>query len=265
MIQSWKFALPLALLASPLQAQEPPRDPVAAEEPAEPEKEGPITRQTANRESPLLDFEYSWPQAIAGDAKLVEQLSSDLSKNYDEALKNARENKLLVEQNNGTFHQNLFTRVWSLEGETPRFFSLVAHTDTFAGGAHPNQDSTALLWDRSAQQQVEFTDLFAAANGLESVVRTQYCKLLDAERAKRREGETLDGPFAECPPFSELTIYPAGKDGKGPFTSIYLIADPYVAGPYVEGDYEVQVPVTAALVNALKPEYRENFEAQRAQ
>ena len=43
------------------------------------------------------------------------------------------------------------------------------------------------------------------------------------------------------------------------------VADPYVAGSYAEGRYEIRLPVTAAFVAALKPEYRASFEAQRVQ
>jgi len=41
-----------------------------------------------------------------------------------------------------------------------------------------------------------------------------------------------------------------------------LIADPYVAGPYAEGNYTVDLAVTSAVIAALKPEYRASFELQ---
>lgn len=238
----------------------------AAAQPTEPPPEsGPVTRQTASRESPLLDFEYSWPQSISPETRLVARLGDDLSKSYDEALDNARENKALMEQNNGPFHQNSFVRIWTLEGQTPRLVSLVSNTDTFTGGAHPNHDSSALLWDRSAQAETGFAELFQSAEAFERAVRPQYCKLLDAERLKRREGEALEGEFTQCPAFSQLTIAPADTNGNGRFDAVKLIADPYIAGPYAEGDYDIAVEVSAALVAALEPEFRGDFEAQAAQ
>ena len=255
MTNALKLMLPLLLLASAAPAQPDPAPP----------EEGPITRQTANRDSPLLDFEYSWPQAIASETQLVAHLSEDLSTTYDEALKNAREYKLLMEQNNGPFHQNSFLRIWSLEGQTERLTSLVANTDAYTGGAHPNHDSSALLWDRSADKPIELAQLFESPNALEGAVRARFCELLDDERAKRREGEKLEGEFSECPAFSELTIVPADGNGTGPFDTIHLIADPYVAGPYAEGAYEIEVPVSAALISALKADFRSDFEAQRPQ
>lgn len=250
-----RLAVPLLLLAAP----------AAAQELAPPPESGPITRQTANRESQLLDFEYSWPQAIAAETQLVARLNADLAKSYDEALKEARETKALVDQTGGPFNQNMFNRVWTLEGQTPRLLSLLSSTDTYTGGAHPMHNSGALLWDRSESTQITLAALFGSPDGLEAAIRTDFCKRLDAERLKRREGEVLEGDFSKCPQFSELTIVPAGPKGTDPFDTIRLIADPYVAGPYAEGDYEITMPVTAALVAALKLEYRDSFKAQRPQ
>jgi hypothetical protein len=38
-----------------------------------------------------------------------------------------------------------------------------------------------------------------------------------------------------------------------------------VAGPYVEGSYEIDLAVTADLISALKSEYRASFEAGQPQ
>jgi len=269
MNRSFKLMLPLLLAAAPAAAQEQPAPapaapkaaPSVAPQDVAPAKSGPVTRQSAHRESPLLDFDYVWPEAVAGDSELIAFFDADLSKNFDEATNNARENKVAVQNFPGAFHQNLFDRTWTLEGQTPRFFSLVSNTDTFTGGAHPNHNSTALLWDRTAHKAIELSDLFQSQTAFEAAVRPQFCKLLDAERLKRRQGEKLDGEFSECPKFSDLTIAPSAKSGEA-FTTIHLIADPYVAGPYAEGDYEIDVPVSAALAAALKPEFKADFKAQ---
>lgn len=231
----------------------------AAQLPEVPEKSGPVTRQTAVRDTPLLDFEYSWPEAISPETALVARLSADLSKSYDDALAAARENKSDTEKYNAPFNQNMFNRVWTLEGQTKRLISLVSGTDTFSGGAHPNHSSSALLWDRTTASEVNLAELFTSPEALESAVRPAFCKALDAERAKRRQGETLEGQFTECPALSELTVAPVDKDGDGKFESIRLVADPYVAGPYAEGDYEVVLPVTAALAAGVRPEFQPDF------
>lgn len=255
MTHALKFVLPLLLVASP----------AAAQPTADTAESGPVTRQTATRETPLLDFEYSWPEAISSEPQLVARLREDLSKSYDEALNYARKNKQDMAKVGGSFRQNQFTRMWTLAGQTPRLTSLVANTDTYAGGAHPNHMSSALLWDRSAKREINFAELFDSPTGLKSAVRARYCKLLDAERLKRRQRETLGGGFSQCPAFSDLSIVPADENGTGRFDSVHLIADPYVARPYAEGDYGIVVAVSAELIAALDPEHRSDFEAQPPQ
>ena len=96
-----------------------------------------------------------------------------------------------------------------------------------------------------------------------AATRASYCKRLDAERAKRRQGEKLGGEFDQCPKYSELSVYPADKNRNGRFDRITFVASPYVAGPYVEGEYEISLPVSSALIAAMNPEYRSSFEVQR--
>ena len=44
---------------------------------------------------------------------------------------------------------------------------------------------------------------------------------------------------------------------------IGVLIGPYEAGPYVEGGYEVTLPVTAEVLAVVKPEYRASFAAGR--
>ena len=46
---------------------------------------------------------------------------------------------------------------------------------------------------------------------------------------------------------------------------LMLAASPYVAGPYAEGSYEIELAVTPDLIAALKGEYRDSFEAVQPQ
>jgi hypothetical protein len=110
-----------------------------------------------------------------------------------------------------------------------------------------------------AQPGDRFQALFTSAPGALAVLRAPYCKALNAERKKRRQGERLGGEFDQCPKFSELTLMPADPKKRGRFNQILIVADPYVAGPYVEGSYDISVPASAALTAKLKREYRSSF------
>ena len=67
--------------------------------------------------------------------------------------------------------------------------------------------------------------------------------------------------FNDCPKLDEITLIPADTRRERPVRDAALVADPYVAGPYVEGDYDVDLPITATCVAALKPAYRASFES----
>ena len=54
--------------------------------------------------------------------------------------------------------------------------------------------------------------------------------------------------FGNCPEYKELTVIIVDKNGNGRFDHIQAIADAYVAGPYVEGPYEIDLPITAAMI-----------------
>jgi hypothetical protein len=126
-----------------------------------------------------------------------------------------------------------------------------------------------LLWDRSAGREIGFADLFTGgAAAIDRLFRASYCAALGKARAEKRgsaeEPAAKDDPFSQCPKFADLAVIPSGKAGQ-PMREITFHADPYVAGPYAEGDYAITLPVTADGIAALKPAYRSSFEAQRPQ
>jgi len=95
------------------------------------------------------------------------------------------------------------------------------------------------------------------------LTRSSFCKALDAERLRRRDGERLEGEFAQCPAFKELAIILVDRKRNHRFDHLLFVASPYVAGPYVEGSYEISLPISSSLIAAMKPDYRSSFEVQR--
>ena len=132
---------------------------------------------------------------------------------------------------------------------------------TYTGGAHPNYGFDSLVWDRQAGMARKPLDLFRSAGALGNAVGGAFCAKLNAERSERR-GETVDATsddtFDKCPGMDELTVLLGSSNGRT-FDRIGLMAAPYVAGPYAEGSYEFTLPVTTAVLDAVKPEYRDAF------
>ena len=215
------------------------------------------------RNSTALEFTYEWSSEAAAVPALNRRFQAEAAKAYRDALANAREDQILAKQQKRDYNPEFYSMSWSTAGQTPRLLSLQNQLGTFTGGAHPNSNNGALLWDLRLNQQVDMEALFLQRQTFSALTRIRYCALLNAERKKRRQGETLGGDFDQCPKFSDLAIAPADKDHDGRFEIIRFVASPYVAGPYVEGEYEIEVPVTRQLIAGLKPAYRPSFEPQR--
>jgi Deacetylase PdaC len=209
--------------------------------------------------SKWLDLEYSWSSEANAIPALVARFSADMRK--QRANLTAQAQKDAADRKKRGFPFNAYQQVTSITtvGETPRLLSLRNDTYEFAGGAHGNSGTKAILWDRRSNKQIDFSALFRTGSGYLTTIRGPYCKALNAERKKRRQGEQLGGEFDQCPPFSQLTLLPADPKPKGRFNQILVVADPYVAGPYVEGSYDIALPLSAALITKLKPEYRPSF------
>ena len=56
-----------------------------------------------------------------------------------------------------------------------------------------------------------------------------------------------------------MTIVPVDDNGDGSFDTFRLIADPYVAGAYAEGDYRIELPATRARIAEIAEPYRSAF------
>jgi hypothetical protein len=211
-----------------------------------------------------LEFSYAWPTEAAAIPALDRRFRGDMAKALREARKNAQEDEQLAREQKRDFNPHYFSMQWTTAGESARLLSLESEMGSFEGGAHPNTSFGALVWDRRSGREISMGSLFGRSGDFGDLTRSAYCKALDAERLKKRQGEKLDLPdFNACPKYSELAIAPVDGNRNGRFDAIDFVASPYVAGPYVEGEYAIQVPITRRIVAAMKPQYRSAFEVQR--
>ena len=215
-----------------------------------------------NRDSSALEFEYQWSSEAAAIKPLNKELLAKADAAYRQALKDARADEVLAKKDKREFHPHSFGVNWDTMGQSARLLSIGAAIETFTGGAHPNHNADAQLWDRRLAKRIPIASLFLRPDAFEKLTRSIYCKALDKERSSRRGGEKLE-MFDDCPKYSDLAIGLRDRQPNGRFEAIEFNAAPYTAGPYAEGEYSIVVPVTRQMMAAIKPLYRSSFEIQR--
>jgi hypothetical protein len=234
--------------------------PAAAATPAAP-KAAPAKPRKIEEKSDLLEFSYSWPAEAAAIAPLNARFEAQAAEAQPEALATAKEDR----DGRGpdfTFHGHFFHAEWEATGDAPALLSLAGQIATFTGGAHGNSVYDALLWDRAAGRSIAAADLFERSEAAFAAISPIYCAALDQQRSEKRE-EPLplsgDGWMVECPPLAEQVIAPVDANKDGRFELLRVLIAPYGAGPYAEGTYEVDVPVTPAIRKMVKKAYQAAF------
>ena len=256
-------ALLFAMLAAcSQQAAEAPANQAA--EPVAPASPAPASKPfTVKEKNDLIEFDYSWSAEAAAVPELVARFRADFHKTKADLISGAEEDKASRAKDGFDFHQYSSTTTFETAGQSPRLLSLREDGWSYTGGAHGNGGTAALLWDRANKKEIKVTDLFAEAANLDRLLTQRWCDALNKAREEKR-GEPVGGGgmFDECPQLSEISVIPADKDGNGKLERLLLVADPYVAGPYVEGSYEIELPITGDLIAAIRSDFRENFEVQ---
>ena len=226
--------------------------------PPTPPKPDPATAIHVSEETDRIDYELTIPAEAAALPNLKGRLTQDAQKARASTLaEQADYARDFPEAGNKTFGVQ---HNWRTVGQTDRLLSLVLDVSGYTGGAHGNAGTIPLLWDRQADREVPLAALFTSKDKALATLRPQYCRALDKAREEKSGTPVVpDGTaFTQCPPFSDLTVAPAGNVG-GKFSRILLVADPYVAGSWAEGEYEIDLPIPAAMVPFIKAEWTPSF------
>jgi hypothetical protein len=261
--------VPLSLLAAcSQQATSSTNETPVAEEAAKPTAPPTPAAKAfvAEENTGLIEFHYGWSAEAAVVPQLVEQLRKDMAKVRTDLIAGAEEDKAMREKQGAEFHGFMSSTDYKTAGQSDRLLSLSVESGAYTGGAHGSYGVSALLWDRTAAKQIQFADLFAEPANMDRLLTQRWCDALNKEREKKR-GEPVGGGgmFDECPKLDEIAIIPGDKDKNGRFETLAMVASPYVAGPWVEGAYEVELAVTPNLLSVLKGDYRTSFEAAQTQ
>lgn len=250
--------------AASAQASAPAAD-TSTEAPPAPPPPAKAVARAVKEDNDLYNFEYSYPAAAAAIPSLKAWLDADLDKQKAELIADARDGRSEAKKNDFPFNAYEAGWDWQVVTDLPGWLSLSTEVYSYSGGAHPNHTFATLLWDKTANARREPISLFTSPAALSGAIRKPFCAALDRERAERRDGEYAGSAIAEfddcIDPVKEIVIL--GSSNHQTFDRVGVLVPPYDAGPYVEGSYEVTVPVTDAVLRAVKPEYRPSFSVKR--
>jgi hypothetical protein len=209
-------------------------------------------------------FEYSYPAEAGRVVELASLLDIQLEQRRGELARESVAARREAREDGFPYNKHSYSAEWKVVAELPDWLSLSADVATFSGGAHGNYTVESLVWDKEQEQSLDPVDLFASPAALEEAFGDRFCEGLDRERARRRGApveEDADDTFKNCPDIDELEIL-VGSSNRRTFDRLTGYAGPYVAGPYAEGAYEVDLNVDRAILAAVKPEYRVAFSAR---
>lgn len=231
----------------------------AAPREAAPEVEAVVFENNDRRGERSREFSYNWPGEVSAVPALVERFSAERDaalaeqkQDFEDALREYEGSDCLACTNRS------YAKEWKVVADLPRFLSLSAVLSVYSGGAHGNSGSSALVWDREAERALDAVDLFRSPDALQGALYEPWCAALKTEREKRLGGDFTDDGFFNCPPISDLAVLLGSSNGQT-FDRIGLIADPYVAGSYAEGFYEITLRVNERVLAAVRPEYAAAF------
>lgn len=211
-----------------------------------------------------LEFVYSYPAAAAAIPKLAAHLDKDRESKRAQTNADALEAQADAKANGFPTHTHIFTQKWEEVAQTPRFLSLSSDVETYTGGAHGMVNFQAILWDRKEDVSVDPLDIFTSASAFDIAVEQEFCAGIGAEK-KKRGIAPLDADnkiFEACPRASQQTLWLGSSDGKQ-IDRMTIAIPAYVVGPYAEGNYRINVPMTQAVAQVVKPEYAPDVRAQK--
>ena len=211
--------------------------------------------------SAVLTFDYHWPSQASAIPQLRRRLVAQMNHDRSRYTKMAEADRAERASHHFPFFPYSFSRSLHFGGRSARLVSFADERNAFTGGAHGNPSTSALLWDKAVGRTINFGDLFASSPV--RLLQPTYCERLAEQRKKKNGSDEVPDTWARCPNPMKLTIIPEDKNHDGRFETINVTANPYDVGSYAEGYYIALLPVTPALLNALKTQYRSSFEVQR--
>lgn len=218
---------------------------------------------TIERKDDVLEFGYAWPKEAAAIPPLDAWLRAHADMQYGQAHKEGEEGREVSRQGDFPFHPYSFDQKWSVVADLAPVLVMQAEGYSYTGGAHGMPFVASLIWDRAAGKALA-TGVLIDRTALARLAHDAFCRELDRQRAEKRGSAVTPGAddpipeFNRCVDMTQQEILPFSRGGKG-LDGIRVVIGPYAAGPYVEGSYQIDLPLTKALLPAIRPAYRHWF------
>lgn len=222
---------------------------------------------TVSAKADMAEFDYSWPQEAADIPALDGWLRGNAEGLRKRTFEGARREAAAAKRNGYMLNGWSYEEHWRTVANLPALLVLQSEGYVYTNGAHGMPIVTTLFWDRARRTRLATNALFDLP-ALKRAINARFCKALDAQRESKR-GEPVNPrdadqipEFVQCIDPMLQTVLPVSKQGKA-LDTVRVVVMPYEAGPYSEGIYQIDLPVDAAVLGAVKPAYRGAFAAGR--
>ena len=212
-------------------------------------------------------FTYGWPAAVSAQPALAAQFAAERDKALTDEKASWERDSAASPPDCIACRSREYQKTWKVVADLPGWLSLSADLYSYTGGAHGIGGLQSLVWDKTAKVAHDGVEMFRSPGALDAALGPKLCAALDAARAKKR-GEPVPPPAADdigfnsCQHVKDATVLVGSSNGKA-FDRIGIWFGPYVAGSYAEGAYELNFPVDAKVLGAVKPEFLQAFAAKR--
>lgn len=213
----------------------------------------------------LYEFGYAYPDPAGAIPGLKSLLDRRLGEARRSLAAESRADQSEATRGGFPYRPHASDTTWKVVTELPGWLSLSSEIYAYTGGAHGMSAFDSLVWDKQAGSAREPISFFSSEADLRQAIQRPFCNALDREREKRR-GEPVrhgaDDMFSDCINPLESTLILGSSSGRT-FDRLGILIAPYAAGPYAEGTYEITLPVTDGVLQAVKPAYRHAFSIAR--
>lgn len=205
--------------------------------------------------SAALRFLHSYPY----EAAAIPELGALLRNEGLERLAEARRDST-VEGSRPRSGPDEVEQVWEVTADTTDLLALSSTASTYQdGAAHGYYSYHSLIWGRSAGRPLKLSDLFSDRRGVAMLLAELCARLVSEREARWRErGNGRPAPMA-CPAVDETDIAPVAERGGGIRSFRMRVTGDETPDGYAGGSYEIEAPVTAALLALVEPALRGSF------